>query len=76
MDYDEPTAHCLPEARQPIVLTSAAIEALDEAELAAVMAHERTHQRGRHHLLVLIASAKTKAGLCQLRAPARGAARH
>jgi Peptidase family M48 len=55
VDYDEPAAYCLPGPRQPIVLTSAAIEALDDAQLTAVLAHERAHQQGRHHLLVLIA---------------------
>ncbi len=57
VDYGEPAAYCLPGARQPIVLTTAVIEVLDEAQLAAVLAHERAHQRGRHHLLVLIAGA-------------------
>jgi Peptidase family M48 len=55
VDYNEPAAYCLPGARRPIVLTTAAIDALDEAQLTAVLAHERAHQRGRHHLLVLIA---------------------
>jgi beta-lactamase regulating signal transducer with metallopeptidase domain len=55
IDYDEPAAYSLPGARQPIVLTSAAIEALDDAQLTAVLAHERAHQRGHHHLLVLVA---------------------
>ncbi|HUY48785.1 MAG TPA: M56 family metallopeptidase [Streptosporangiaceae bacterium] len=57
VDYGEPAAYCLPGARRPIVLTTAVIEALDEAQLAAVLAHERAHQQGRHHLLVLIAGA-------------------
>jgi beta-lactamase regulating signal transducer with metallopeptidase domain len=56
VDYGEPAAYSLPGARQPIVLTSAAIEALDDAQLTAVLAHERAHQRGHHHLLVLVAS--------------------
>jgi hypothetical protein len=55
VDYDEPAAYSLPGARRPIVLTSAAIEALDDAQLTAVLAHERAHQRGHHHLLVLVA---------------------
>jgi Zn-dependent protease with chaperone function len=55
IDYDEPAAYSLPGARQPIVLTTAAIEALDDAQLTAVLAHERAHQRGHHHLLVLVA---------------------
>jgi Zn-dependent protease with chaperone function len=55
VDYDEPAAYCLPGARQPIVLTTAVIDTLDESQLAAVLTHERAHQRGHHHLLVLIA---------------------
>jgi Zn-dependent protease with chaperone function len=55
VDYHEPAAYSLPGARRPIVLTSAAIEALDDAQLTAVLAHERAHQRGHHHLLVLVA---------------------
>ena len=55
VDYAEPAAYCLPGARRPIVVTTAAIEALDDTQLTAVLAHERAHQRGRHHLLVLIA---------------------
>jgi len=55
VDYDEPAAYCLPGPGRPIVVTTAAIEALDDAQLTAVLAHERAHQRGRHHLLVLIA---------------------
>ena len=55
VDYGEPAAYSLPGAHQPIVLTTAAIEALDDAQLTAVLAHERAHQRGHHHLLVLVA---------------------
>jgi beta-lactamase regulating signal transducer with metallopeptidase domain len=38
------------------VVTTAALRALDEAHLAAVLAHERAHQAGRHHLLVALAA--------------------
>ncbi len=55
VDHCEPAAWCLPGPGQPVVLTTAAIEALDRAQLAAVLAHERAHQRGRHHLLVSLA---------------------
>jgi len=55
VDHDEPAAWCLPGAGRPVVLTTAAIGALDDAQLAAVLAHERAHQRGRHHLLVSLA---------------------
>lgn len=53
--HHQPAAYCLAGRRQPIVLTSAALTALGDAQLAAVLAHERAHQRGRHHLLVTLA---------------------
>lgn len=37
------------------MLTTAAVGVLDDASLVAVLAHERAHQRGRHHLLVSLA---------------------
>lgn len=48
-------AWCLPGAGRQVVLTTAAIQALDAAQLTAVLAHERSHQRGHHHLLVSLA---------------------
>jgi hypothetical protein len=35
-----------------IVLTSGALAVLDRAQLRAVLAHERAHLAGRHHLLI------------------------
>ena len=55
--HDEPAAYCLPGRGSRIVLTTGAIGALDEGQLRAVLAHERAHLRGRHHLLVGLASA-------------------
>jgi beta-lactamase regulating signal transducer with metallopeptidase domain len=55
IDHPEPAAWCLPGQGRPVVLTSAAVQALDGAQLAAIMAHERAHQRGHHHLLVCVA---------------------
>jgi hypothetical protein len=57
IDHGEPAAYCLPGPGQPVVLTSAALSVLDGAQVAAVLAHERAHQAGRHHLLVSAASA-------------------
>ncbi len=56
VDHGEPAAYCLPGARRPIVLTSAAVRLLDDSQLTAVLAHERAHQTGRHHLLVALAA--------------------
>jgi len=55
--HHEPAAYCLPGRRCRIVLTTGALGALDEAQLRAVLAHERAHLRGRHHLLVTLAGA-------------------
>ncbi|WP_017600072.1 M48 family metalloprotease, partial [Nocardiopsis lucentensis] len=58
VDHDACAAYCLPGRTGRgghVVLTSAALAALDDAGLAAVLAHEREHLRGRHHLLVALA---------------------
>lgn len=72
IDHDVPAAYCLPGTRRPIVVTSAAVRALDEVQLTAVLAHEKAHQHGRHHLLVALAAAPAAAfpgvpGFCHLR---------
>jgi Zn-dependent protease with chaperone function len=55
--HHEPAAYCMPGRGSRIVLTTGAIGALDEGQLRAVLAHERAHLRGRHHLLVTLAGA-------------------
>jgi hypothetical protein len=55
VDYHEAAAWCLPGAGRQVVLTTAAVGVLDDGQLAAVLAHERAHQRGHHHLLVSLA---------------------
>lgn len=49
-------AYCLPGRRREVVLTTGALAALDDDQLAGVLAHERAHLRGRHDV-VLAASA-------------------
>ncbi len=56
VEHPAAAAYCLPGRASTIVLTSAALAALDDAELAAVLAHERAHLRGRHHLVLAAAS--------------------
>jgi Zn-dependent protease with chaperone function len=56
VDHEEPAAYCVPGIRRPVVLTTGALRVLDETQLAAVLAHERAHQSGRHHLLVALAA--------------------
>jgi len=49
-----PAAYCVPGRPAAIVLTTGALNVLDGAQLAAVLAHERAHLSGRHHALVLV----------------------
>ncbi|MCM3661374.1 M56 family metallopeptidase [Georgenia satyanarayanai] len=46
----EPTAYTLP--RAGVVLSRGTVEALDDEQLGAVLAHEGAHLRGRHHLVL------------------------
>ncbi len=56
IDNDAPAVYCLP-GRRRIVLTSGALRCLQGRQLKAVMAHERAHLAGRHHLLLASAGA-------------------
>lgn len=61
LEHPAAAAYCLPGKSGTVVLTSAALGALSKAELAAVMAHERAHLRGRHHLILGSALALARA---------------
>lgn len=52
LDAPERAAYCVAGRPDTIVVTSAALDALDHDHLAAVLAHERAHLRGRHHVLL------------------------
>jgi Zn-dependent protease with chaperone function len=52
LDAPQPAADCVPGRPAAIVLTSGALAVLDRAQLGAVLAHERAHLAGRHHLLI------------------------
>ena len=60
IDGDRPAVYCLP-GRRRIVLTTGALTCLDEAELDAVLAHERAHLSGRHHIVLALAVALHRA---------------
>lgn len=49
-----PAAYCVAGRPSAIVVTSAARAALDDRELAAVLAHERAHLAGRHARVVTV----------------------
>lgn len=61
VEHPAAAAYCLPGRARTVVLTSAAVDVLDDDELRAVLAHERGHLRGRHHLVLAAAEALERA---------------
>jgi Zn-dependent protease with chaperone function len=61
VEDDRPVVYCLPGRGGRIVVTSAAVQRLSPAQCAAVLAHERAHLRGRHHLLIASATLLARA---------------
>lgn len=57
LPYDVPAAYCLPGRGPRIVVSEAALRELAPEQLAAVLAHERAHIAGRHHLPLAAAAA-------------------
>lgn len=57
LDDPRPVAYCVPGRPAAIVLTTGALALLDDAQLTAVLAHERAHLSGRHHAIVMAARA-------------------
>jgi len=57
LEHGRPLAYCLPGRPGPVVLSTSALRRLHADQVAAVLAHERAHQAGRHHRLVLLAQA-------------------
>ena len=53
LDTPAPVAFCIPGARPLLVLSAGMVAELDDAQLAAVVAHERAHLREHHHLYLL-----------------------
>lgn len=56
VDADAPAVYCVPRPAT-IVVTTAALAILDPDQLGAVLAHERAHLTGRHHLLTTLSRA-------------------
>lgn len=61
LDHATCAAYCVPGRGGQIVVTSATLGALDADQVAAVLAHERAHLRGRHHLVLRAASSLREA---------------
>ncbi len=57
LDHGTCAVYCVAGRGGTVVVTTATLEALDDAQLTAVLQHERAHLRGRHHLVVQTASA-------------------
>jgi Zn-dependent protease with chaperone function len=54
LDATEPAVYCVPGRPPTIVVTTGALTVLDPEQLTAVLAHERAHLAGRHHLLLAV----------------------
>ncbi|MEV8637560.1 M56 family metallopeptidase [Streptosporangium sp. NPDC051023] len=61
LDHGEAVAYCLPGRRGRAVITTGALGSLAPEQVAAVLAHERAHLRGRHHLVLAAAEALSMA---------------
>jgi len=57
LDAAHRVAYCVPGRPATIVLSSGALAVLDPGQLTAVLAHERAHLAGRHHLLISLTRA-------------------
>lgn len=53
LDHPAAAAYCLPGMRSQVVVSAGVLELLDDAELQAVLAHERAHLRARHDLVLI-----------------------
>ncbi|MDV6014290.1 M56 family metallopeptidase [Haloechinothrix sp. LS1_15] len=91
LDTGDRAAYCVAGRRDTVVVTTGALESLSQAELAAVLAHERAHLTGRHHLLLSLmkalgrtfswlplfpAAEREVARLCEMRADDAAARSH
>lgn len=57
LESAQPVAYCVPGRPAAIVVSTGALAVLDAPQLTAVLAHERAHLAGRHHLLILLTRA-------------------
>ncbi|PTR27436.1 Zn-dependent protease with chaperone function [Rhodococcus sp. OK519] len=52
LETAEPIAYCLPGLRQRVVLSEGTLNSLNDAEVTAILTHERSHLRARHDLVL------------------------
>jgi Zn-dependent protease with chaperone function len=55
VDHAQPAAYCVAGPHPTVILTTAALQALDPEQVDAVLAHERAHLASHHHRLLAIA---------------------
>jgi len=55
VDHAQPAAYCVAGPHPTVIVTTAALQALDPEQLGAVLAHERAHLASHHHLLLAAA---------------------
>jgi Zn-dependent protease with chaperone function len=72
LEAPQPAVYCVPGRPATIVLTTGALAVLGPTQLLAVLAHERAHLAGRHHLLITLGKAM-RAGLPDVPLFTRGA---
>ncbi|MFF8945634.1 M56 family metallopeptidase [Streptomyces sp. NPDC014864] len=61
VDHVVPAVYCLSGRRSRVVVTRGALDVLSDAQLRAVVEHERAHLMGRHHLLHVLVDAFSRA---------------
>jgi Zn-dependent protease with chaperone function len=54
VDHPDAAVYLVPGRSREMVVTTGALSRLEAQELAAVLAHERAHARGRHHLALAL----------------------
>ncbi|OBG74466.1 Zn-dependent protease with chaperone function [Mycobacterium sp. E2462] len=52
LDVAQPLAYCLPGVRSRVVVSEGALSTLADAEVDAILTHERAHLRARHDLVL------------------------
>ena len=55
VDHAQPAAYCVAGPHPTVIVTTAALQALDPEQVDAVLAHERAHLASHHHRLLAIA---------------------
>ena len=52
LDVKQPLAYCLPGVRSRVVVSEGTLATLSDAEIVAILSHERAHLRARHDLVL------------------------